>query len=203
MWPSFGAKQRALQYTRGLKLMRRRLFLAGSIVAVTAPGLALAQSQTPPAAAPAGPPPARARIEPQNALEYAFVDAIDNEDLRPAFRRELLISQVALALSAREPGAPPRSIELRPGFRACLIFTSPARARAVMGPNAPMLTATGREALERVRGTNVVININLAPMLVLEAEDVETYLALPNPVEPVEAPRPPAQPAPPSAGPAQ
>lgn len=185
--------------------MRRRTFVAAVVAGLTAP--AAGRAQTPPVAAP--PPQARRspQIEPQNELEESFIEAFDTEALRPAFRRTFLASDVALAISAREPGAPPRSVQLRPGLRACLIFTSSARARAVMGQDAPFLMMTGRAALERVRGANVIININLNPTLVLEPEDVDEYLALaaPRPAPPpAPAPAPAQSPPPPRlAGPSQ
>lgn len=176
--------------------MRRRAFVTASLAALAAPAFA----QTAPTA-PSSPPP---MITPQNPLEESFLEAFDTPSLRASFRREFLGSPVALALSARDPGAPPRSIRLRNGAYACLIFTSAARAAEVMGPGSPKLVVTGREALERVRGTNVIININLTPYLTLEAEDVEAYLTLTDDEFSARQAAPPApSTAPNLAGPAQ
>lgn len=162
--------------------MRRRSLIVGAMVAALASGSVAAQTPSP-ASAPRPPPP---EIEPRNALEHAFVRALHDEAARPAFRRLLLTSYVALAIAERSPTAPPRTIEMRTGGRAALLFTSGARAGEVMGAQAPVLMLTGRQALERVRGSNVIININLAPALVLEPEDVEAILDMPD-----ESPAPP------------
>lgn len=164
------------------------------------------QPEQPAAAAIAAPtaaqsPSAPAYIEPQNSLEQSFISAVDNPDLRAAFRREFLESQVALALSSRDPSAPPREIDLPDGAKACLIFTSPARAAAIMGDDAPYVMLTGRDALERLRGTNVVINVNLRPYLLLDSEGVDGFLSIPAPPAAPEAPAPPPEPS--SAGPTQ
>jgi hypothetical protein len=158
--------------------MYRRRFVAASLAAIAVP--AAARAQTEPASTTASPASTPGLIEPQNALEQSFLNALNNEALRPAFRRQLLTSQVALAVVSRLPEAPPRQIELRPGVQACLVFTSSARAAQVMGPMAPVLMLTGRQALRRVRGANVIININLAPALTLEPEDVQALLDMPD-----------------------
>jgi hypothetical protein len=189
---------KAILLKSGERGMRRRAFLAASLAALAAP----ASAQTTPATAPRASRPAP-MIEPENPLEQAFLEAFDTPALRAAFRREFLASPVALALSARDPSAPPRSIQLRPGVYACLIFTSSARAAAVMGPGAPKLVLTGREALERVRGTNVVININLTPYLTLEPEDVEAYLTLTDEEFDARQAAPPSATAPNLTGPSQ
>lgn len=157
--------------------MRRGLFLGVFLAVVAAAPLAHAQNG---AATPASATPAPTLIEPRNALEHAFVDALNHEELRAAFRRQFLTSYVALAIAARDPQSAPRMIEVRPGIRAALIFTSGARAQEVMGQDAPVLMITGRQALQRLRGQNAVININLAPALALEAEDIEAFLAMPD-----------------------
>ena len=157
--------------------MRRGQFLGLLLVALSAANPAQAQQGV---STPAGASPAPTLIEPRNALEHAFVDALNHEELRPAFRRQFLTSYVALAIAARDPQATPRMIEVRPGIRAGLIFTSGARAQEVMGQQAPVLMITGRQALERLREQNAVININLAPALALEAEDIEAMLAMPD-----------------------
>ncbi|MDX2276750.1 MAG: SseB family protein [Hyphomonadaceae bacterium] len=165
----------------------RALLLAAAVMAA---GPAVAQD--PPAAATEQPASAPAYIEPTNALEQTFVAAVDNPDLRAAFRRQFLESQVALALSSRDPAAPPRAIDLPNGTKACLIFTSPARAAAVMGDDSPYVVLTGREALMLVRGTNVIINVNLRPFLTLDSEAIDSFLSIPHP---------PAEPAPPTPAP--
>lgn len=188
--------------------MRRRTFVAVSLLTALAPGLAAAQPATPatpPAQPPSTPAPAATPAEvqlitPQNALERTFVAAVDSDQMKAVFRRQFLETQVALALSSQTPDAPPRQIEMQ-GVPVCLIFTSSARATEVMGAQAPRVMLTGREALERTRGANVVININLRPYLTLDAEGVEGFLALPAtaPASPPAATPPP----PASAGPSQ
>lgn len=175
--------------------MRRRTFLTATAALLAAPP-AFAQLQTD------TPPPV---IEPANDLERAMIAATDpgsGEQQRDAFRRLFLSSDVALALSANAPDAPPAQIEPRPGVNACLIFTSSARVTEIMGADTPRIVVTGRQALERVRGTNVVININRRPRITLDAEGIEGFLSLPEGRE-ASAPRPETPPAPPSTGPSQ
>lgn len=173
--------------------MQRRTFLAALLCASTRVGAA--HAQTPPHELPL--------IEPRNDLERALLAATDQgagEPQRDAFRRLFLRSEVALALSANTPDAPPAQIEMRPGFHACLIFTSSARVTEIMGESAPRVVLLGRQALERVRGANVVININRRPFVTLDAEGVEGFLALPD----GRAQRPaPARSAPAANGPSQ
>lgn len=175
--------------------MRRRTFLSAVLAAAASPAALAQQRQT---------PPSLPIIEPQNALERALLTATDpgaGEPERDAFRRLFLSSNVALALSSNAPDAPPAQIEPRPGQLTCLIFTSSARAAEIMGASAPRIVLTGRQALERVRGTNVVININRRPFITLDAEGVEGFLALPEGREepqPEEPQQPPA-----STGPSQ
>lgn len=177
--------------------MRRGLFLGFLLATLVVTPAAHAQTD---ASTPASATPAPALIEPRNALEHAFINALNNEELRPVFRRQFLTSYVALAIAARDPQSAPRMIEVRPGVRTALIFTSGARAQEVMGQQAPVLMITGRQALQRLRGQNAVININLAPALALEAEDIDAMLAMPD--ESVTAP--PNLPTPPRlAGPTQ
>lgn len=115
-------------------------------------------------------------ITPENALERAFVGAFANPGLRSAFRRHLLEQPVALVLESAEDGAGPLLAPLSEGVRAGLIFTSPARLRSALGPDAPFVVLPGRDALERLRGNAVALNLRLIPMLTLEAEDVAEYL---------------------------
>jgi hypothetical protein len=174
--------------------MRRRTFMTAALAALAAPAIAFAQSRglniSP-------------IIEPQNDLERALFAATEpgaGEAERDAFRRLFLRSNVALALSSNEPNAPPAQIEPRAGYQTCLIFTSSARATEIMGASTPRIVLSGREALQRVRGTNVIININRRPFITLDAEGVEGFLALPE-AHDAPAQRPPAPPA--SAGPSQ
>ncbi|MBL8537793.1 MAG: hypothetical protein JNM59_10365 [Hyphomonadaceae bacterium] len=172
--------------------MERRSLLTAMLSALAAPS-AFAQTAPNEAPTPAsvsiGPTP----IEPRNALEHAFVNALNDEAARPAFRRRFLTSTIALALAAPDPRAAPRQIELRPGLRACLIFTSAERAVEVMGAEAPVAMITGRAALTRLRGANAIININLVPALVLEPDDIEAMLAMPDET-PTRAPPEPFEP---------
>jgi SseB protein N-terminal domain len=155
--------------------MRRRTYLMALL------GLAAASAHAQIAAPGVSMPPVnRPAIAPQNPLEAAFVDAYHDEAARDAFRRQLLESNVVLALASSAPDAPPREIEPRPGVRAALLFTAPARIDSVLGPAAPRVVLRGRAALERLRGKHVVINPRLAPMLVLEPEDVARYLDFPR-----------------------
>lgn len=174
--------------------MRRRMFLTATLAALAA-APALAQSQT---------LNLRPFIEPQNDLERALLAATDQgagEPQRDAFRRLFLRSDVALVLSANAPDSPPAQIEPRPGYYSCLIFTSSARVTEVMSDGTPRIVLSGRQALERVRGTNVVINLNRRPFIVLDPAGVEGFLALP---EGREATPPEQQPTPPaSTGPSQ
>jgi hypothetical protein len=175
--------------------MQRRTFL-GAMVAAAAASPAFAQLRQTQASLPI--------IEPQNALERALLAATDpgaGEAERDAFRRLFLRSEVALALSSNSPDAPPAQIEPRAGYRTCLIFTSSARATEIMGASTPRIMVTGRQALERVRGTNVVININRRPFITLDTEGVEGFLALPDGRE--AAPEPAQPPPPESTGPSQ
>ncbi|MBY0565530.1 MAG: hypothetical protein K2P58_15280 [Hyphomonadaceae bacterium] len=164
--------------------MRRLLILAGALLALAgSPALAQTGQDAATNVSRPSPPP---EIEPRNALEQAFLRALHEEDARPAFRRLFLTSYVALAIAERAPDAPPRIITLRSGRPTALIFTSGGRAAEVMGAQAPVLMLTGRQALQRVRDTNVVINVNLAPALTLEPEDIEAMLSMPD-----ESPAPP------------
>ncbi len=148
--------------------MLRRGFMTAAVAAA----LGSAAAQTP-----ADAPPAP--IVPQNALEHSFVAALTNPAMRPIFRRQLLEGHVALALSGPPPNAPPREITIPSGARAGLIFTSAARLNSVLGPDTPRIVLTGRAALQRLRGKSVVINVRLAPMLTLEADDIARYLETP------------------------
>lgn len=175
--------------------MQRRTFLTAMLAALAASPEALAQART---------PTSLPIIEPQNELERALLAATDvgaGEPERDAFRRLFLRSNVALALSSNSPDAPPAQIEPRPGYRTCLIFTSSARATEIMGAETPRVVLRGRQALERVRGTNVVININRRPFITLDAEGVDGFLALPDGREAGAPQQPP--PAPQSTGPSQ
>ena len=156
--------------------MRRRLFLGAALAAGATP--ALAQTTPAPAAAPAATPPQpQGPIDPVNALEYAFVQALTDARMRPVFRQYLVNTHVVLALSAADQNSAPLEIEVRPDFRAAAIFTSAQRVDEVLGADAPRIVINGRAAFERVAGKNVVINYRLVPMLTLEPADVAAYLA--------------------------
>lgn len=133
-------------------------------------------------------------IDPENALERAFVNAARQENQRAAFRRIFLEAQVALATVSADANAAPRLIRLGPAGDTCLIFTSDARATQIMGANAPRRMMTGREALQLLRGAHlVIININMDPYLTLDAAGIEGFLGAD--AAPATTPR--------SAGPAQ
>ena len=144
------------------------------------PAAAFAQTQQPAAPAPTqrseSPPP----ITPQNALEYAFVSALTNENMRPIFRRYLMETHVALALASAEDDAPVRELRVREGFTAGAIFTSEQRLTQALGADAPHIMINGRAALTRLVGKNVVINPGFVPMLTLEPTDVAAYLMTPG-----------------------
>lgn len=155
-----------------------------AIMLVLAPSLAAAQTQTgAPQQAATDERPASGLalrpIEPANALERAFVSALTNAEMRPVFRRQLLESHIALALTSDAPDAAPLEIPLREGVSASMLFTSAERLNTILGPNAPRAIMTGRAALERLRGKNVILNARLMPMLTLEPEDVARYLETP------------------------
>jgi hypothetical protein len=151
--------------------MRRRSFMTAALAASALPSLARAQAA--PAAAPAPDRP----IQPTTPLEFAFVAALSDERMRPIFRRYLLDTSVALALTGEGNDAAPLEVEVREGWRGGAIFTTAARLDEVLGVNVPRITLNGRAALERLRGKNAVINYRLVPMLTLDDEDIEIYLA--------------------------
>jgi hypothetical protein len=122
---------------------------------------------------------ALAPIDPQNALERTFVAAVTDPSQRPVFRSQLLESQVVLALATSAADSAPREVPLRAGVSATLIFTSAARMDSVLGSSAPRVSLSGRDALQRLHGKNVIINPTLAPMLTLEPDDVAHWLAVP------------------------
>lgn len=164
--------------------MRRRTFTTALLASFAAPGLAAAQTTNPPRAGGQNPAPNAAPqtilIEPNNALERAFMAATEEnatEVQRTAFRRLFLTSNVVLLVNTQAANAPPAQIPLPNGAEACLIFTSAERAQQAMQRQAPLVTLTGSEALTRVRGTNVIVNMNLRPRLFLDAEGVDGFLA--------------------------
>jgi hypothetical protein len=170
-------------------IMRRRTLLGAGIVTAVA-GAAHAQeaqeAEQAPVAAPgislseAAPSVSVAPIEPENALEYAFVSALTNEAMRPVFRRYLLDTHIVMAMTNARDNAEPLEVELQGGQRAVAVFTSATRINAVLGADAPRITLNGRAALERLNSKNVVINYRLIPMLTIEPEDVQRYLATPG-----------------------
>lgn len=162
--------------------MLRRTLLVSAFGVWPAAAWAQAEPDTQPA--PAAPPQGQRRrdqpIEPQNALEYAFVSAFSNEGMRPIFRRYLMETHVALPLVDDTPDAAPREMTTSEGFRGGVIFTSEQRLRTVLGPRAAHIMINGRAALTRLVGKNVVINPGLVPFLTLEPRDVAAYLATPG-----------------------
>lgn len=151
--------------------MLRRIFLTTVLGAIALP--AAAQNQDAPRLT-------LQPIEPENALERAFVAALTNAEMRPVFRRLLLESPVALAMASHEEGAAPLERPLPEGATAGFIFTSASRLAAVLGDDTPSAVMNGRAALERLRGKYVVVNYRLAPMLTLEPEDIARYLETPE-----------------------
>jgi hypothetical protein len=164
--------------------MLRRTFVAGVLAA--APGIAFAQT-TGSTRAPATSGDVVRRptglvqpIVPETELERTFLAAFSNEDMRSAFRRQFLESNVVLALQTNATDSAPLERPLPNRQSASFIFTSLTRADSVMGPAAPRRSMTGRAALERVRGKYLVINYTLEPMLTLEPDDIERFLAMPR-----------------------
>lgn len=154
-------------------MLRRSLIIAGPAIAIFGawPAAAWAQQSAATQQAP---------ITPQNALEYAFVSALTNQGMRPIFRRYLLETHVALALTSADENSAPREVRVREDFNAGAIFTSEQRLIQVLGADAPHIMINGRAALTRLVGKNVVINPGLVPMLTLEPADVAAYLATPG-----------------------
>ncbi len=147
--------------------MHRRTILTAAIAALPA----AAWAQTAQRAPRTPPPPIRA----ENELERVFLEALTDEAARPIFRRTFLASQVSLAMANAEADSEP--LELSFGeLRVGAIFTSPARQNATLGPASARRVMTGRQALTRLSGKNVVINMMLTPMLTLEPEDVAAFL---------------------------
>lgn len=164
--------------------MLRRTLLISALGAWPASAFAQAAVPHPLTAAPApqGAPNNQApgTITPENALEYAFVSALTNPNMRPIFRRYLMETHVALALTAAADDSPPRQVRVRPDFTAGAIFTSEQRLTEALGAEAPHIMINGRAALTRLVGGNVVINPGFVPMLTLEPTDVAAYLATPG-----------------------
>lgn len=151
--------------------MQRRVFITTAFAAAALPCGAWAQTTQRPAREP--PPP----ITAENELERVFLEALRDETMRPVFRRTFLASQVALAMANAETDSAPLELtfgELRTGA----IFTSPSRQSEILGPASARRVMTGRQALSRLRGKNVVINMMLTPMLTLEPEDVAAFLVV-------------------------
>lgn len=163
--------------------MNRRFFLIAAACAT--PDLALAQS--PRQANPTATEGARQSttlfqpIVPQTDLERTFLAAFSDEEMRTAFRRQFLESQVVLALASNAPDAGPREGPRLPNnSRPTFVFTTSTRMDSVLGPASPRRAMTGRAALERLRGRYLFINYGLEPMLTLEPDDVARFLALPR-----------------------
>jgi hypothetical protein len=154
-------------------------------LAASAPSFALAQTTAPNRPAPAENTARRAQalvdpIVPQTALERTFLAAFSDETMRAAFRRQFLESPVVLALASNAPNAPPLERPLPNDARMTFIFTTAARADAVLGAEAPRRIMNGRAALERLRGKYLIINYGLEPMLTMEPDDIERFLAMPQ-----------------------
>lgn len=162
--------------------MRRRNFVAAGLVAGMLPAVARAQASgvtlqpNGDTSAPNAPLVTRP-IEPTNALEYAFTQALTNENMRPIFRHYLMDTHVALAMESAAADAEPKQVTLHDGTHAIAVFTSTERVDTVLGEDAPRIMIAGRAAFERARGKNVVINYHLIPMLTLQPDDVASYLA--------------------------
>mgnify|MGYP001373332685 CR=1 FL=1 len=178
--------------------MSKLVFLAAALALSAMLGAASAQTparaQAQPAAAPAEASPHAAgpqQIEPANALEHAFVAALTNPEMRPVFRRLLMESQVAVALTASGAGASPLAVPL-PNQAPAAVYTSPARLTAILGADAPHAVLTGRAAFTRLRQSNITLNFGWAPMLTLEPEDIARYLGTPE--TPAAAPAPSQEP---------
>jgi hypothetical protein len=158
--------------SRAESFMRRRNFVTAALAATAWPALARAQDVASTVAIPIADGP----IEPATPLEFAFVSALTNERMRPIFRRYLLDTSIALALT-EEGSDEPLEVEVREGWRGGAIFTTAARLDSVLGEDAPRIMLNGRAALERLRGKNAVLNYRLVPMLTLDNEDVAVSLA--------------------------
>lgn len=157
--------------------MLRRTLLLTALAATAAP--AWAQTTAPATGAAETQQPELQPYEPSNTLERAFIAAYRSEQLRPAFRRQFLESNVLIVTVSNAPDAPPLLRPLRDGDRAALIFTSGALLDARMGPAAPRVSMTGRAALRRLRENHVVINFGYAPMLMLDPPGVAGFLEIP------------------------
>lgn len=162
--------------------MRRRSFVTAALGASLWPALARAQDAPAASALTIDPggrvqPMAQDLIEPTTPLEFAFVQALNDERMRPIFRRYLLDTSVALALTGDDQHSAPLEVEVREGWRGAAIFTTAERLNAVLGPETPRILLNGRAALTRLEGKNAVINYRLMPMLTLDHDDVQEYLA--------------------------
>ncbi len=160
--------------------MRRRTFIQAAGL-VLLPGAAWAQTSTATTAAESP------LITPANALESAFVYAFTHHGNGvDVFRHLLMTSQVAVAMANATPESPPLMVEVSAEvtggapFHGGAIFTSLDRLHTALGADAPSAMMTGRQALERLRGRSVVLNVHLAPVLTLEADDVARYLDQPE-----------------------
>ncbi|MGQ0531144.1 MAG: hypothetical protein ACT4OF_00445 [Caulobacteraceae bacterium] len=167
--------------------MHRRSFVTGALLA----GLTtFAAAQTTPPG-PGGARQAQALVNPivpQTELERTFLAAFSDESMRAAFRRQLLDSTVALVLASNANDSPPRAERMRGDAMVSFIFTTAARVDSVFGPAAPRAMIAGRAALERLRGKYVVVNYGLEPMLTLEPDDIERFLATPQTPAPSAGP---------------
>lgn len=129
-------------------------------------------------AAAAQPAPDLQPIQPQTALEEAFIEAFRSPAARPAFRQQFLESNVVLVTRTNAPDSAPRLTPV-PGGQAAMIFTSSELLNRQLGPQAPRSSMTGRAALTRLRGQQVAINFGCEPMLLLDAEGIDGFLGIP------------------------
>lgn len=155
-------------------MLRRTLFLS-ALAATVAP--AWAQTTAQDANEPA--PPALQEYAPSNSLERAFIAAYRNEQMRPAFRRQFLESNVLVVMASTASDAPPLLRTLQGEDRAALIFTSGVLLDRRLGPATPRVALTGRAALRRLAQNHVVINFGYAPMLMLDPPGIAGFLDIP------------------------
>lgn len=154
--------------------MRRRTFVTAALGLVAAPATAFAQLDL------SGPsasiPP---HINPENDLERTLVSAMYFDPTqREVFPHVLLRSDVAIAMASDAPDSDPKMVTMSDGRRCVAMFSSPARLSSVLGPAVQQLLLTGRQALERYRVRNIVLNEGLAPYFVIEPSDIERYLRM-------------------------
>lgn len=157
--------------------MLRRTLILSTFAAMAAP--AWAQTTAPAESESQTQPPELQEYAPSNALERSFIAAYRNEQMRPAFRRQFLESNVLVVMASTAPDAPPLLRTLQGEDRAALVFTSGALLDASFGPATPRVALTGRAALRRLHQNHVVINFGYAPMLMLDPPGIAGFLEIP------------------------